>query len=186
MTLYGITGRSVYVGQARNRTISKAMRNDSYDLNTVTSIVSCELGSLTKCTEISQTSELRKPSCDVQSNGSTLDDARSSISSTRKYKNSRSIPIRVKSCADRKDTVTHPEYAPQSSNRPVNKVTTTVTTLPTSICRGRAYTPPPETPNYVSKTNRGARTYAQVAFLLYVVMLVVWVSNSPSARKKTA
>jgi hypothetical protein len=65
-------------------------------------------------------------------------------------------------------------------------VTTTITTLPSTPTPSLRQAPTTNMPYYrhsrnrsfESKTNRGAKTYAQVAFLLFLVMLSVWVPST--------
>ena len=227
MTLYAITGRSIYRGQVRNRMMRKALCNDSSNSGlenptTTTLELPIELGTLTKNTEIAQTSEPAPPT-DDQSETTANADARCSYHSAQIPMPSRSnsVPGRRNSVLEKRNSITDNRNSvhdkrnsvsdkrnslieransvlkrsslylsdnddteldspPTPTDERVSKVTTTVTALPPITRVQRAPSPVPIVPltiRHESKFNRGARTYAQVAFLLYVVMLVVWVSN---------
>jgi hypothetical protein len=183
MTLYAITGRNIFRNQARNKRMQKDMSDCSSDIRTITSHASRDLGTLTKNTQISQTSEaMPQETSDVVSNSSVSGaEGRPSFSSGLNASGSsnqqpKSIPIQIIQFGDDQfDSGT--QSPPQSGNIPL--VTTTVTTVSHGErVQAAIALATPITPRMNAKLNRGARVYAQVAFLLYVVMLVVWVPST--------
>jgi hypothetical protein len=182
MALYAITGRNIFRNQACNKRMQKDMSECFSDVRTRTSIASRDLGNLTKNTQISQTSEvLSRKSCDIASNGSVIAaEARSSFSSLHNVSQSvhpKSVAIQIHHYSSDDNAASGIPSPPRTHNGHLPRVTTTVTTGPDRAKSGIMLTTP-ITPRMTAKMNRGARVYAQVAFLLYVVMLIVWVPST--------
>jgi hypothetical protein len=242
MTLYAITGRSIYKGQVRNTQMRDALSNDAE----VTLVTSDHpgLGTLTKRTAISQTTEradgLTSTDALVSPSSTTLaaaaaptDTRRSSISDVEAPRRKLHTPIHIPGFGDGTATPgcaissAGPTLPPEcqvittvtaaSPSRPaspfplapialaepvcshsgiqrsalrvstastVSSAITCPATAPQNYNRASArfhlaaFTPRMSITATTARTNRGARTYARVAFLLYVAMLIVWVPST--------
>jgi len=157
-------------------------------------------------TEISQTfepvSRWTPETSELYTEGdSVVSPSRTSISSIRQPGHAKFLPIRVAQPSDGSIMTNTPTShipshasaipisltAHSSSDHLSNPgVTTTITTMPSTPAHSvhRVTTPPAtfyrhsRNRSFESKTNRGAKTYAQVAFLLFMVMLSVWVPST--------
>ncbi|KAF2672643.1 hypothetical protein BT63DRAFT_132702 [Microthyrium microscopicum] len=218
MILYGVTGRSIQKGQIRNRLMRNQLSHHEPELPDIREeeeeYYNPKLDIVTR-TEISQCSDFRDPSCDIQSvTSSTLTETRPSISTIQRPSTARFIPIRVPGFGDgtavpgAATALTPPSSPPAqdvhtTSSRnntpsPSNEgrlvprlVTTSIYTSPSSpviritsalsnYSRSTTPTPPKSSASkrMSSQMNRGARTYAKLAFLLYLIMLTMWIPST--------
>lgn len=207
MVLYALAGRAIYRGQIKNQRMKYAL-SDFHPRRSPTPTpgpIPTRLGSVTKCTSISQTSEVLPPApVDAAHVSQILHDepkgsaesitlaggeSRSSFSSeSRPATRAAAAPAAPEHYrASSFDTHTTRVAAPVDPGAHT-RVTTTVEATngggPTvTLPPRRGGTPGPGMARHhhratESQTNRGARTYALVAFSLYVVMLVTWVPST--------
>jgi hypothetical protein len=170
MVLYALAGRAIYRGQIRNQRMKYAL-SDFVPRRCASPSSPEKIDSVTKCTEISQISEvLHQPTPRPSAESITLTDVRSSFSSE-------SRPAKLA------DKYYPPSFDTQTTRvggidlGAHTKITTTVeaNSAAPPAADGR---PPPVKRRTETQTNRGARTYACVAFSLYIVMLVTWVPST--------
>jgi hypothetical protein len=184
MALYALAGRAIYRGQIKNQRMKYAL-SDFVPRRGASPTPSppapTRLGSVTKRTEISQISEvLRDPVLKRSAESITLAEGRSSFASETRPAGH--APAGVAAAAAAADPYRAPSFdttttrvaaAPCTVDLGAHtKITTTVEAHPCGALGPSLYR------RAESQTNRGARTYALVAFSLYVVMLVTWVPST--------
>lgn len=205
LLLYAITGRAIYKGQARNEVVQEQLSDlNTPDEQEAIEPVESHPVVLTR-TEISQKTEPVLPTAtsSLPDSPSTrkFSDRRSSSSSIQHVEpitQPKFVPIRIPGFDDGtispgSATLLAPPPRPKTpamGNKAnlarVSQITTTISTTPTMLYRPRSAvslavsfrtSANTHLQRYKSRTS-GARTYAQVSFILFLVMLSVWVPST--------